>query len=231
LRCCHSSCRRKPFGTFQGFYVGVEGGVNWLVNGGYNMNTGWAAGGVVGYDFVGPRFEIEGVFRSNPGTTTSNSPSPVTSCVLTDKLICTTTAGSGSSQVSGKIEQLAFMANGYYDFMPGATIVPYIGVGAGVAFIDQSITGCSLCSTQFAYQASSAWRGTSIRMSGSTWTGATLAQPARPLHPQQRHGDGGRNLQIRPGVAFAAAGTADRDAAVLHGVLRLGPLEPVASRR
>ena len=71
---------------FQGFYVGVEGGVNWLVNSGYNMNTGWAAGGVVGYDFVGPRFEIEGVFRSNygtgastPGTSATSTP-PVTSC-------------------------------------------------------------------------------------------------------------------------------------------------------
>ena len=147
---------------FQGFYVGVEGGVNWLVNSGYNMNTGWAAGGVVGYDFVGPRFEIEGVFRSNygtgastPGTSATSTP-PVTSCdsggVCTTTAAGTTTPGTPGSTISGKIEQLAFMANGYYDFMPGATFVPYVGAGVGIAFADGSITGCSLCSTQFAYQ-------------------------------------------------------------------------------
>src|SRR5580765_4896055 len=71
----------------QGFYVGVEGGANWLFNSGYNMNTGWAAGGVVGYDFVGPRFEIEGVFRSNYGsassfaTTPGSTTPPVTTCI------------------------------------------------------------------------------------------------------------------------------------------------------
>ncbi len=44
------------------------------------------------------------------------------------------------------------MANLFYDFIPGATITPYVGAGAGVAFADASINGCSLCSTQFAYQ-------------------------------------------------------------------------------
>jgi outer membrane protein OmpA-like peptidoglycan-associated protein len=44
------------------------------------------------------------------------------------------------------------MANLLYDFLPGATITPYVGAGAGIAFVDSSIQGCSLCSTQFAYQ-------------------------------------------------------------------------------
>ena len=100
-----------------GVYVGIEGGGNWLLNNNnYNMDIGYATGGVVGYDFVAPRLELEGVF----------------------------------SNVSGRIEQLAMMANLLYDFAPGATITPY--VGAGIAFADQSINGCSLCSTQFAYQ-------------------------------------------------------------------------------
>src|ERR1700760_1405747 len=69
-----------------GFYIGVEGGGNWLLNNtftsqGYgpllgglsgqsstNWNTGWTAGGSVGYDFVGPRVELEGVYRENNGT-------------------------------------------------------------------------------------------------------------------------------------------------------------------
>ena len=49
-----------------GVYIGAEGGVNWLLNFTANTNipafptvsvypqTGWAAGGVIGYDFVGP---------------------------------------------------------------------------------------------------------------------------------------------------------------------------------
>ena len=110
-----------------GFYLGAEGGANWMLNNnGYNMDTGWAAGGVVGYDFVGPRLELEGIYRQNTGT------APIG---------------------SGRIQQVAAMANLLYDFAPGATITPYIGAGAGVAFVDPSIApGCSLCSTQFAYQ-------------------------------------------------------------------------------
>ena len=57
-----------------GFYIGAEGGVNWLLNFTANTNipaadvsvtpqTGWLAGGVIGYDFVGPRVELEGIYR------------------------------------------------------------------------------------------------------------------------------------------------------------------------
>src|SRR4029434_4053198 len=60
-----------------GVYIGAEGGVNWLLNCTANTNnpnfptvsvnpqTGWAAGGVIGYDFVGPRVELEGIYRNN----------------------------------------------------------------------------------------------------------------------------------------------------------------------
>ena len=48
-----------------GFYIGGEGGLNWMFNttanvpgfgGAVNIYpaTGWAAGGMIGYDFVGP---------------------------------------------------------------------------------------------------------------------------------------------------------------------------------
>ena len=40
-----------------GFYIGAEGGLNWLLNttimgNGVNPQTGWAAGGVIGYFFL-----------------------------------------------------------------------------------------------------------------------------------------------------------------------------------
>ncbi|HEY4211655.1 MAG TPA: hypothetical protein VGM84_09265, partial [Steroidobacteraceae bacterium] len=52
----------SAYPTYPGFYIGAEGGLNWLLdNNSYSMNTGWAAGGKVGYDFVGPRIELEGM--------------------------------------------------------------------------------------------------------------------------------------------------------------------------
>src|SRR4030081_1930184 len=61
------------------FYIGAEGGLNWMFNTTVNIPTfggsanvypamGWAAGGMVAYDFVGPRVELEGIFRSNMAT-------------------------------------------------------------------------------------------------------------------------------------------------------------------
>jgi outer membrane protein OmpA-like peptidoglycan-associated protein len=125
-----------PGPTYPGFYVGAEGGLNWLLNNNsYQMDTGWAAGGKIGYDFVGPRIELEGMYRQNNGTGTVAYPN-----------------GTFATQ-SGKINQVSVMANALYDFMPGATITPYVGAGAGIAFVDPSISpGCTMCSTQFAYQ-------------------------------------------------------------------------------
>jgi outer membrane protein OmpA-like peptidoglycan-associated protein len=118
-----------------GFYVGAEGGLNWLLNTNQNsFNTGYAVGGKVGYDFVGPRIELEGLYRNNQG----NGFVPF---------------GNGVGFVNGQINQVSVMANLLYDFAPGATITPYIGAGAGIAFVDPSLSaGCTMCSTQFAYQ-------------------------------------------------------------------------------
>ena len=128
---------------YPGFYVGAVGGVNWMLNNSFNatastpgfvlsgqsyasMNTGWAAGGMVGYDFVGPRVELEGMYRDNTGQ-------------------------FGSLGVD--INQVSVMANVLYDFNAGGVIVPYIGAGAGVAFLNSGLLGTSSSSTQFAYQA------------------------------------------------------------------------------
>jgi OmpA-OmpF porin, OOP family len=120
--------------TYPGFYIGAQGGLNWLLNNqSYVMDTGWAAGGKVGYDFVGPRFELEGMYHSNNGSAVVIFP-------------------TGYANVRGRIDQLSVMGNVLYDFFPGATLTPYIGAGAGVAFVDANIQGCSLCLTMFAYQ-------------------------------------------------------------------------------
>ena len=114
-----------------GFYIGAEGGLNWLLNttimgNGVNPQTGFAASGKIGYDFVGPRVEIQGIYGENIHN-----------------------VGFPGRAISNKIGQLGVLANLLYDFAPGATITPYIGAGAGVGFIDSDT---SLGSTQFAYQ-------------------------------------------------------------------------------
>jgi OOP family OmpA-OmpF porin len=124
-----------PGPSFPGFYVGAEGGLNWLLNGNSNTyNTGYAVGGKVGYDFVGPRVELEGLYRNNQGSGF-------------------VPFGSGVAFTNGQINQTTVMANILYDFLPGAMITPYVGAGAGIAFVDPSLAGgCTMCSTQFAYQ-------------------------------------------------------------------------------
>ena len=97
------------------------------------MDTGWTAGGKVGYDFVGLCVELEGMYHSNTGNAVVIFP-------------------TGYANVKGRIEQVSVMANVLYNFFPGATVTPYIGGGAGVAFVDANIQGGSLCLTMFAYQ-------------------------------------------------------------------------------
>src|SRR5712671_5773293 len=115
-----------------GFYIGAEGGLNWLLNTTINNTavtpqTGFAAGGVIGYDFVGPRVELEGMYRNNQ-ISGANLP---------------------GTAINNQVGQLSVMAKLLYDFAPSAVITPYVGAGAGVAFIDGT---SSLNSTQFAYQ-------------------------------------------------------------------------------
>jgi outer membrane protein OmpA-like peptidoglycan-associated protein len=128
-----------------GFYIGGEGGLNWMFNttanvpgfgGAVNIYpaTGWAAGGMIGYDFVGPRIELEGIYRSNQATLQA---API---------------GFQQFTAGANINDTAIMANIMYDFRMGWPIIPYIGAGAGIAFVNASALGGSTSSTQFAYQ-------------------------------------------------------------------------------
>ncbi|MGQ3300958.1 OmpA family protein [Reyranella sp.] len=121
-----------------GFYVGAQGGLNWLLNtsmGNSPTNTGlgWVAGGVAGYDFVGPRVELEARY----------SETPVGYLAFV------------RGQANNTSNQLSFLVNVLYDFFPTAAVTPYVGAGAGIGFVDSSgsCEACgSLASTTFAYQ-------------------------------------------------------------------------------
>jgi OOP family OmpA-OmpF porin len=95
---------------------------------------GWAAGGMVGYDFVGPRVELEGLYRQNNANVNLNG------------------QNGGFAGFGVNIQQVSVMANLLYDFNFGSPIVPYIGAGAGIAFINASAFGQSSNTSQFAYQ-------------------------------------------------------------------------------
>ena len=129
-----------------GVYVGLEGGLNWIFNSSFNStitippfgsgsfqtnaswNTGYVLGGVVGYDFLGPRIELEGAYRANNGNLT---------------------LGGVAGSAGINFQQINVMG----DFLAGSSLVPYVGAGAGVAFLNAGALGTSVNSTQFAYQA------------------------------------------------------------------------------
>jgi opacity protein-like surface antigen len=94
-----------------GFYIGAEGGVNWLDTrtSGINEKIGFAVGGMVGYDFVGPRVELEGVYRYNKLT------------------------GFGAS---AKAHQFTPIVNVLYDFFADSMFSPHLGIGAGLNIWD-----------------------------------------------------------------------------------------------
>ena len=114
--------------AFEGVYVGLGGGATWAINNSsaVSTSTGYVVGGKLGYDFLGPRIELEGGYGHIP----SNAFLPGTA-------------------LNGGGGQITAMANAYYDFFPRQRISPYVGAGAGVAFVDGTT---SFSSTQFAYQ-------------------------------------------------------------------------------
>jgi outer membrane protein OmpA-like peptidoglycan-associated protein len=126
----------QEFAPLPGFYIGAGAGAAWFLNqstsigGSFATQTGFFADALVGYDFVGPRVELEFGFGFVPFTATL--------------------AGTAAqSNFSGVGHQIQVMAKVMYDFIPASTITPYIGAGAGLAFIDSNT---AFGSTQFAYE-------------------------------------------------------------------------------
>jgi len=122
------SAHAQDFVAFPGFYLGAGGGLVWALNNSSTVSTstGYIVGGKAGYDFLGPRVDLEVGYGHIPSS--AHIPGTV---------------------IQGGGGELNAMANVYYDFMPYQRFSPYIGAGIGVAFVDSNT---SLGSTQFAYQ-------------------------------------------------------------------------------
>jgi len=126
----------QEFAPLPGFYIGAGAGAVWYlssttsVGGSFSSTTGFLADIVAGYDFVGPRVELEVGFGFIPFTANL--------------------AGTAArSNFSGEAHQLHVMGKVLYDFIPASTITPYIGAGAGIAFVDGN---SFLQNTVFAYE-------------------------------------------------------------------------------
>ena len=123
---------------YPGVFAGLEAGGNYMFQSGVGTpfgqsnlypSIGYSFGGMVGYDFVGPRVAIEGLYNNSKATV------------------------SGASQSFGATkDEIAVMGNVYYDFNAGGTWVPYIGAGAGIAFEKVSALNAQDNNTVFAYQ-------------------------------------------------------------------------------
>ena len=119
-------------GHFNGWYLGVEGGANWVedfdaqfrrgpttavttttINQNYEFGTGWAAFATIGYGFWSHwRVELEGGYRHN-------------------KIDRVQWTGGAPTSPSGDLNEWTIMANVAYDLMLTDRLGLSLGVGAG----------------------------------------------------------------------------------------------------
>ncbi len=131
-----SMAQAQEFAPLPGFYIGAGAGAVWYlqsstsVGGSFSSTTGVLVDVVAGYDFVGPRVEVEVGFGLIPFT-------------------ANLAATAARSNFSGDAHQLHVMGKVLYDFIPASTLTPYIGAGAGIAFVDGNTF---LANTVFAYE-------------------------------------------------------------------------------
>lgn len=135
------------FAGTEGFYVGAGAGVNWTEDAdlssypapGLGLKEEFKIGGIgdlsVGYaTAMGLRAELEAAWRWRNSVDSTSSATP------------------GLNGLGGRMSSVAFMGNLLYDIDIGLPITPYIGAGAGIAGVKQSLNGASDRDWVFAYQ-------------------------------------------------------------------------------
>ena len=113
----HRSLPRRSRSSREAFTSASKAALNWIFNSSFNStftirrsaaarsrtrtltwNTGYVLGGALGYDFVGPRIEVEGAYRANNGTLA---------------------VGGVVGSAGINFQQINVMGNVYYDFLAG----------------------------------------------------------------------------------------------------------------
>ncbi len=122
-----------------GFYLGVQGGVNFTGSQNYtgavgthnvnfNYDTGWAAGVVLGYDFGKFSTEVEITRRKrNLGTLNVVTDGGIGAALGVGAL-----AGA-QNPATGTVSGNSYMWNVIYNFSPEEKTRPFIGVGIGIS--------------------------------------------------------------------------------------------------
>ena len=116
-------------GQLNGWYVGLEGGANWVQDWDHtrftgstpasaSFDTGWAVLATVGYGFGNNiRAEFEAGYRDNDGDGYTTSGAPVTT-------------------MSADLSEVTFMANVLYDISLTPSLALSVGAGAGADFAE-----------------------------------------------------------------------------------------------
>ena len=130
------SCSRRAQ-AYPGFYIGGEGGLNWLLN-----NNSYSTE----HRLRRRRQDRLRLRRSahRVGRHLSQQPGQ-------RRRASSRTAASGSP--TARSTRSRRWRTCCMTSRRAPTITPYVGAGAGIAFVDPSLSpGCTMCSTQFAYQ-------------------------------------------------------------------------------
>lgn len=139
----------------------VDSPVGWTTE----FDTGFAVSGAYGRRYGNFRGEIEAAYQTNDVATHNNVLAGGIALANEDAGVLI--AGSPNLGVTvadlvadgqGDVSTIFIMANVYYDFDTGSPFKPYVGVGAGVGFVDVAYSPSQTAiiddnSTQFAYQA------------------------------------------------------------------------------
>ena len=139
---------------FNGWYVGIEGGADWVQDWDFksrttfitththfdttNFNTGWAVLATVGYAFQNWRVELEGGYRDNK----------------IDSIVARGFT-SNTFDFGGSLKEISVMANVHYDIPLTSKLMFSIGAGAGGDRVDVNFNatpGSDVTQWRFAYQ-------------------------------------------------------------------------------
>ena len=123
-----------------GFYFGVKGGYHWsdqsgglsdsdanvnATNGSFKDDDGMTIGAAVGYDWsaygLNLRSELEYLYYEEVNYSAFNG------------------TAANAAKMTADIDVQTVMVNLYYDYDTGTAWTPYIGAGAGMAFVDTDV--------------------------------------------------------------------------------------------
>ena len=118
----------------EGYYMALHGGANFTHDGAVDdyfffepdqighsaFESGYGFGGAFGYKSPDWRVELEATYRRNG----------------LEKIEWDVFGKDGTFDTDGDISSLAFLINAFWDIPVGPAVIPYLGAGIGLAYVD-----------------------------------------------------------------------------------------------